>query len=385
MHADGNGIPVSWAEGGKWFAMAAEQGHCESQFALGKMYVNGRGVAQNTTTGVIWLEKAARNQKGGVEIHAKACFLLGSIPFVHPLGELGEGSSGELDDHEQRRKDWWEEAAGLGSVEAMNGLAGLLQSELVSPQDKELGRIWARRLVLVEGHPHQPVEDWTALEAKAKANDTNAQFQLAGAYFQSENGKEHAVPWLQRAAVLGHADAQYRLSEMYTSGQVPDQHEDGEESSTQWHMNGERFMMRSQHLAHELLMKAADGGLTKAQHALATMYFNGKGIAPSPDLVQAVDWWTKAAEVSSSYLFPWFPWYSLVSVAILIGISGYSDASALTHRPIYTALFVCCRFCSRLRRGIHILLYRLTIRRPSSISASCIRQGKVCCSAMQMQ
>ena len=56
----------------KWYRMAADQGLANAQFSLGYMYLNGRGVPQNTSEALRWLHKA---QVQGNE-RAKQCIEL---------------------------------------------------------------------------------------------------------------------------------------------------------------------------------------------------------------------------------------------------------------------------------------------------------------------
>ena len=42
-----------------WFYEAAEQGHATSQFNLGLMFLEGKGVPQDKTAATSWLEKAS--------------------------------------------------------------------------------------------------------------------------------------------------------------------------------------------------------------------------------------------------------------------------------------------------------------------------------------
>ena len=42
-----------------WFRKAAEHGQVDAQFALGKMYLEGKGVARDAVQAALWLEKAA--------------------------------------------------------------------------------------------------------------------------------------------------------------------------------------------------------------------------------------------------------------------------------------------------------------------------------------
>lgn len=59
-------------------------------------------------------------------------------------------------------------------------------------------------------------------EAKAKLGDTQAQYELAAAYFQGQEGYPRNVPlaleWLGKAAAQGSAAANYRLGEIYFHG-----------------------------------------------------------------------------------------------------------------------------------------------------------------------
>jgi hypothetical protein len=60
-------IEHSDVEAAVWFYQAAEQGHATSQFNLGLMFLEGKGVPQDTTEATRWLEKASA--QGHVEAH----------------------------------------------------------------------------------------------------------------------------------------------------------------------------------------------------------------------------------------------------------------------------------------------------------------------------
>ena len=49
----------SYVEAAVWFYKAAEQGHATSQFNLGLMYLEGKGVQQDKAEATSWLEKAS--------------------------------------------------------------------------------------------------------------------------------------------------------------------------------------------------------------------------------------------------------------------------------------------------------------------------------------
>jgi TPR repeat protein len=52
-----------------WFRKAADQGHCQSQFALGLSYGQGKGVARSEAQSVVWLRKAAELGHAGAQYH----------------------------------------------------------------------------------------------------------------------------------------------------------------------------------------------------------------------------------------------------------------------------------------------------------------------------
>ncbi len=43
----------------RWMSLAAERGHAEAQYNLGRMYAEGRGVSQHDRQAYKWLELAA--------------------------------------------------------------------------------------------------------------------------------------------------------------------------------------------------------------------------------------------------------------------------------------------------------------------------------------
>ncbi len=53
------GVPRDATEALKWYTLAAEQGHAESQFNLGIMYGKGEGVRANWAESMKWFMLAA--------------------------------------------------------------------------------------------------------------------------------------------------------------------------------------------------------------------------------------------------------------------------------------------------------------------------------------
>jgi TPR repeat protein len=59
MYAESHGIPQDFAEGAKWYRLAADQGYPEAMYYLGLAYARGEGVPQNNVNAHMWLNLAA--------------------------------------------------------------------------------------------------------------------------------------------------------------------------------------------------------------------------------------------------------------------------------------------------------------------------------------
>lgn len=74
----GNGVNKDLVASLKWFLLAANQGHGQSQFELGKIYAEGRGTEINLTSALTWFEKAATTN-AEFEYRLGALYLEGDI------------------------------------------------------------------------------------------------------------------------------------------------------------------------------------------------------------------------------------------------------------------------------------------------------------------
>ena len=59
MYSNGQGVAQDYAEALRWYRLAAAQGLAEAQNNLGFMYGNGRGVAQDYVRAHLWYNLAA--------------------------------------------------------------------------------------------------------------------------------------------------------------------------------------------------------------------------------------------------------------------------------------------------------------------------------------
>ena len=113
---------------GWWYRFAAEQGHAEAQFHLGRMHDDGRGVAQDDGEAVRWYRLAADQ---GV---ALAQFFLGRM--------YAGGRGISQDDVEAAR--WIQLAAEQGAALAQLGLGLMYSYGRAVPQDDTEAVRWVR-------------------------------------------------------------------------------------------------------------------------------------------------------------------------------------------------------------------------------------------------
>jgi TPR repeat protein len=152
--------------------------------------------------------------------------------------------------------------------------------------------------------------DLTALTKTAEQGDAEAQFKLAGMYYQGKGVPRdygQAVIWIRKAADQGFADAQVKLGFMYFAGKGVPQ-DDGQavawyrKAAEQGHADAQyilgfkyalgRGVPQDDNLAAIWLRKAAEQGHADAQFDLGWMYQEGKGV--TRDYEAAYGWVARA-------------------------------------------------------------------------------------------
>ena len=99
----------SFEEAAKWFKKAADKGHAESQYNLGRQYYHGDGVKQNFGEAAKWFRKAADQEDAVAQFN---------------LGVLFASGQGVPQDHAQAAK-WYRKAADQGYAGAQFNLGVL--------------------------------------------------------------------------------------------------------------------------------------------------------------------------------------------------------------------------------------------------------------------
>lgn len=224
MYHEGLGVPKDQVQAVRWIRMAAEQGFADAQNALGNLYYVGIGVPKDYVEAVKWVRKAA-NQG-----HAVAQYGLG---FMY---QSGFGVSLDINE----AIFWFRKAAQQGLPVAQFNLGGVYASgQHLSPNYKEAAA-WYRMAAeqgfapaqfflgaIYRGRPGVPRDDQETLKWFRKAAEqglVDAQVQLSlflvhYSYSVSEADRDaisrESRKWLEKAAVLGHAGAQFLLGGMY--------------------------------------------------------------------------------------------------------------------------------------------------------------------------
>lgn len=106
LYNDGKGVPKDYEQAAAWYLKAAVQGHSKAQLYLGLLYQNGRGVPRNYKQAAQWLMNSAEQGE------QKAQYYLGKL-YYKKLGDL------------ENARNWLEKSAEQGNQEAQKLLEEL--------------------------------------------------------------------------------------------------------------------------------------------------------------------------------------------------------------------------------------------------------------------
>ena len=273
---DGDGVAKDATQAVAWFRRAADQGHSRSQFELGYLYSNGEGVAKDATQAVAWFGRAA--EQG----HATAQSNLGL------MYRKGEGVAKDA----TQAVAWYRRAAEQGDANAQFLLGVMYGNGEGVAKDATQAVAWYRRA--------------------AEQGDANAQVKLGYQYAKGEGVAKdatQAVAWYRRAAEQGNASAQLILGIMYGRGEgvakdamqavacyrraAEQGHAVGQLLLGEQYAKGEGVAKDSTQ-ALAWYRRAAEQGDAEAQFQLGEAFYQGNGVAK--DSKQAVAWYRRAAK-----------------------------------------------------------------------------------------
>lgn len=225
----------------QWFERAAIQNFARSQFALGWMYLHGRGVSED-------IEKAT-----GLFRQAAEQGLPEAQYFLGVRYKRGEGAPQDY----TQAAHWYLLAAESGWPSAQNDLSALYAQGLGVPQDDAKAFYWA--------------------EKAARSGIPNAQFNLA-LYYQEGKGVERnmnaSLMWAKRAAENNLPGARTFIGVHY---------EHGTEAAEQSYTTAARYYRED-----------AELGFMPAWRYLGLLHDQGRGV--SQDTALAMDYFKRAAE-----------------------------------------------------------------------------------------
>ncbi|MDR2861829.1 MAG: sel1 repeat family protein [Syntrophobacterales bacterium] len=202
------------------FTKDAKQGNPESQFMLGSLYAQGRGVKKNLSQAAHWHEQAAKQD------HPQAQYVLA---IMYKEGE------GVIKDPSQTLY-WLEKAAQHNSPDAQYALAVMYDNGDGIPQDSDLAlRFYemaatqdfpraqtAMGLLAVHSNPPRFTEAVSWFEKAASQGDPQAQCQLGILYEKGRGGLprdyEQAARWYKKAVKQGDLAAHNELGFLYYNG-----------------------------------------------------------------------------------------------------------------------------------------------------------------------
>lgn len=132
---EGQGVEQNYAEGAKWFRLAAAQGLAQAQFNLGMMYATGMGVTKNSSEAVQWYRLAANQGLAIAQLNLGVAY------------DYGEGVTKD----EREAIKWLRLAANQGEAQAQFNLGVLYAKGQGVEQDLTEAYRYAR-LAAQQGH-----------------------------------------------------------------------------------------------------------------------------------------------------------------------------------------------------------------------------------------
>ena len=313
LYDDGDGVERDYAQASAWYKKSAEQGNADAQYALGEAYCYGFvGMEEDDIQAKYWYEKSA--EQG----NAEAQNALGGIYF-HGFG---------VDEDFNRSAYWHLKAAEQGNSDSQHFTGLFYEYGEGAPKDYSKAAYWFQkaaeqgetesmhRLALLYLEGNGVAQDYkqaiSLLERAAGKGNTSAMFQLGKQYDNGQGVKEdkaQAFGWFIKAAEKGNAEAQFKTGVAYEYGEGVGQDykqaaswyqkaADQDEPTAQYNLGGLYYFGRgfaqNSKKAEYWYEKAAEQGFPLAQFNLGMLYYTGNGIPQ--DFRKAMHWYKKAEE-----------------------------------------------------------------------------------------
>jgi TPR repeat protein len=231
----------------KWFTSAAEGGHIDSQYALGKLYTNDKLASRDDyKTAVKWYTPAALTQ-AAEQGDKEAQRALGDLYLSDKLGPIDYPTASR----------WYTKAAEQGCADSQYALGQLHSLGHLGTPDYNAAFAWYTKA--------------------ANKNHIDAHCALARLQADCKLGTQRTqtvFKWYTKAAEQGHLEFQAALGDLYSSGTIGDTPD--YDAAAKWYA------------------KAGAQGHLESQIALANIYLDGK--LGYSNYTGALDWFSKAGE-----------------------------------------------------------------------------------------
>lgn len=249
MHDEGRGVPVDRALAAHWYALAAQYGHAAAQCNLGLLCFRGDGVERSTELATQWFERSSAQNFARAQGNLAVLLL------------LGHTSSGDRSADHARATELLRASSTAGDARSSALLAVVESGGAPTPENEAFAFTWLRSAA-ERGAPG-------ASFAPSAAFATGSML-LQGRGVPAD--ARSAAQWFERAAIAGDASAQANLGRLYLQGLgvVRD-----DEQGARW------------------LRAAAEQEHADAQHDLGLLYARGRGVAR--DIDQAERWIERSA------------------------------------------------------------------------------------------
>lgn len=282
------------------YRKAASGGSSDAQLRLGMCLLDGHlGVEKNVDEALVWLRRAS--DQGRVRAHYglgryydnvlqdwneayvwyEKASQRGHLGSLYKMGVMHEHGRGPLKPDLEKALQFFQRAANGGNLDALYRL-GCAEDHFTVWQRREWLQSSAERghlqsqyklFVMLRGKGEVPSEEsikWCTLAADQ--GYANAQFELGMYLLLTDVGK--GSKWILDAALQGHAGAQFHYGFMLAHGKM-----------------GEP---KNEALALDWYMKAAKQGYVRAERAVGVSLFFGRGC--TMDYATAVEWFKKASD-----------------------------------------------------------------------------------------
>lgn len=241
-----NGKPVDYVKAFEYFTKGAKKGNPEAQYGLGNCYFHGHGTPADTALAISWYRQASEQDN-----YDAMCTLA-----MYLYDTRHDNNEDKYFEKLKESKELLEKGAKSGHAMSQAKL-GWYYLQYSDDESEEQGYNWVLK--------------------SAQQNCPEGLYLLGSCYRYGRYVKKiwsEAGDWWEKAAKLGHAQAQFELGNFYL-----------------WGDGGRK---KNYDTALEWFRKAAAQNNADAQNAIGRCYYSGWGV--EKDKAKAKEWFQKAAD-----------------------------------------------------------------------------------------